>query len=52
MAELSAPVVRGCTLYSTLYINIEIGGQGQSGCIRPVCRRSSSELWICIQTAE
>ena len=37
-----ALVVGGC--------NIAIGGQGQSGCMWPVCRRSSSELQISIGT--
>ena len=30
--------------------NDAIGGQGQSGCIRPVCRRSLSELRISVCT--
>ena len=38
----SAPVAAGC--------NTAIGGQGQSGCMKPVCQRSSSELWISVCT--
>ena len=30
--------------------NPAIGGQGQSGCMRPVCRGSSSELWTNVRT--
>ena len=37
-----APVTGGC--------NTSIGGQGQLGCMRPVCRRSSSELRISVRT--
>ena len=40
--RLSAPVAGGC--------NTAIGGQEQSGCMRPVCHRSSSELQISVCT--
>ena len=36
------PVAGGC--------NTAIGGQGQSGCMRLVCCRSSSELQISVRT--
>ena len=39
---MSALVAGGC--------NIAIGGQGQSGCMRPVCCRSLSELQISVRT--
>ena len=39
---MSAPVAGGC--------NTAIDGQGQSGCMRPVCHRSSSELRISVCT--
>ena len=38
----TAPVAGGC--------NTAIGGQGQLGCMRPVCSRSSSELQISAHT--
>ena len=37
-----APVAGGC--------NTAIGGQGQWGCMQPVCHRSSSELRISVRT--
>ena len=39
---MSASVAGSC--------NTAIGGQGQSGCMRPVCRRSSSELRTNVRT--
>ena len=39
---VSAPVSGGC--------HNAIGGQGQLGCMRPVCHRSSSELQINVCT--
>ena len=41
--RLSAPVVGAVTLQL-------VHGQGQSGCMRPVCHRSSSELQISVCT--
>ena len=37
----TAPVAGGC--------NAALGGQGQSGCMRPICCRSSSKLWISVR---